>query len=663
MKLPTKRFHVLLFALLLLSIGCGEQATPTISAEPTNTAVPTNTAAPTDPPPAVVSTATSVATATAAPTSVTDEPTATTESAETNEQDGALISLMLEGNVGILLDGLSAEVQEQITEDWLNASSEEWEARALRQVRLARLRLNFRNFYADGKGQLPLPPQELWTFELDAAGPSRQTVDGHDLVMHAYTFRSTLLTDATSIAESEPELAEIGDQWEEPFIFPADPDHLLQRTDNACLNEAGFPPNSYDAINAWHFYDYTCTADSDGAEGGCHRTTLPGLSCRQAISGRIGEVAATMQFERLAWDAALADSVRVGDITSTVGPDLVTLTEDMNNNRIIYRYFNVTDCAFEEGATGGLGWRRLLLFDATVHNTSTLPLHIGKANAVDDVNNVFIFAPCHGHFHYSNYGDFYISGQEELTGGKQAFCVQSTNRASNNETSPLTHEYTCSFQGIQAGWVDEYIAGLDAQWVDITDLELPEDGGEIVLGFASNRDQFICEGTLVTDENGEQLWEPSGALTSGGESINRPQCEFITDWNVNNESELTLFVPPTGSYVTEPCTENLVGPLRNCGFTNVELAADVATCSPGEDVTLALSDVEIEGQLVARVCEHSDLLGDLACEYTQSVTNRVVASSAESLTFSCPFIRDAENRAGGFSLFVAPLYEALESAD
>ncbi len=666
MNLMMRRLIVLLFALLWLTVGCGQSDVEDNSAEtpiPTDTAAPTNTVTPTDPLPAVVSTATPSSTEAATSIPATDEPTATNEPVQSNAQNGALVSLTLQGNVGILLDGLSADMRDQITEDWLNAPAEEWQARALRQVRLSRLRLNFRNFHTSSAGQLPMPPQDLWEFELDPAGPSRQTIDDHDLIMHAYTYRSTLLTDAVSVAEAEPELAEIGGTWDEPFIFPADPDHLLQRTGNACLNEGGFPPNSYDAINAWHFYDYACTADSRGEDGGCHRTSLPTLSCRQAVSGRIGEVEATMQFERLAWDSDLADSVRTGDISSTVGPDLVTLTEDMHNNRIVYRYFNLADCAFEEGATGGLGWRRLLLFDATVHNTSTETLHIGKANAEDDVNNVFVFAPCHAHFHYSNYGDFFVQDQASLTSGKQAFCVQSTNRASNNETSPLTHEYTCAFQGIQAGWVDEYIAGLDAQWVDITDIELPAEGGDIVLGFASNRDQFICEGTLVTDEDGEQLWEPSGALTANGESINRPQCDFIDDWDVNNESQLTLFVPPTGSYVTQPCEDNLLGPLRNCGFTHVELDESAASCEVGEDVTVSLSDVEIKGELVARVCERSSLLGDLACEMTQSVTNRVVTSSAESITFTCPFIRDAEAREGGFSLYVAPLYEGMDSAD
>ncbi len=666
---------LLLLSLLWLTVGCSQQDTEISTAEPTaapiKTAVPTNTAAPTAVAPTETAAPTvppsqpsETATATPAPATATatSAPTATavpTEEPVVEMPDGALVGMTLDGNVGILLDGLSADVRDQIVEDWLDAPPEEWEARALRQVRFARLRLNFRDFHTSRPGQLPMPPQEVWEFDLDTAGPSRQTIDGHDLIMHAYTYRSTLLTSAESVAEAEPELAEVGGRWEEPFIFPADPDHLLQRTGNSCLNEGGFPPNSYDAINAWHFYDYTCTADNSGIYGGCHATTLPALSCRQAVSGRIGEVAATMQFERLEWDDELADSVRTGDISSTVGPDLVTLTEDMNHNRIIYRFFNYDDCAYTEGATSGLGWRRLLLFDATVHNTSTEPLHIGWANAEDDDNHIFTFAPCHAHFHYSNYGDFTIADQESLLSGKQAFCVQSTNRVSNNETSPLTHEYTCAFQGIQAGWVDEYIAGLDAQWVDITDISLPEDGGEIVLGFASNRDQFICEGTLITDENGEQLYEPSGQLTDFGASINRPQCDFIDDWNVNNESELALFVPPAGSYVTEPCDDSLIGPLRNCGFTQVALDDSITSCAIGETVTLPLDSaaIEIEGELIARVCERSDLLGDLACELTQSVTNLMVASTAESITFTCPAVRDAQPQVGGFSLIVAPLYE------
>lgn len=679
--------HQLLFIVftLLLVVGCqqtptesvaeqvstraadaGLETDPTVAPEPT--AEPTEAATATPLPAAVTfesSTADSAETAPteAPPATVQPDPTPEPESFDFTSIEGALISLSMQSSVGVLLDGLPADVKEQMIEDWMNAPAADWEARANRQARMARLRLNFRNFHVEGKDILPMPPASLWNYELDPAGPYLATIDDHELLMHDYTFSSTLLSSADSVAVSEPALVDIGGTWTEPFIFPADPDHLIQRTGNSCINEAGFPPNSYDAVNAWHFYDYTCTADS-GGELGCHRLALPQQSCLEAVEGRIGRVSAEMQFERLEWDDTLADSVRLGEVTSDIGPDMITLTEDMHNNRIIYRWFDERDCAYMEGATGGPGWRRLLLFDATVHNTGTQPMHMGKANEVDLVNNVFFFDPCHGHFHFSNYGDFFVRDQVSLTGGKQAFCVQSTNRHSNNETAPLTHEYTCTFQGIQTGWVDEYIAGLDAQWVDITEIALPEDGGDIELGFAANLDKFMCEGFLVKDENGEQLWEPSDFLTSDGHTINRPQCDFVDDWDSNNTSVISLFIPPSGSYVTQPCTEGEMGPLRNCGFTEVSLEADQYSCDAREPVTVQLSElpIEFENDFVIRACERSDNLGGLACERRDAYTNWMAGSSAEAINFTCPTIRDSATGAGGFSLFVAPLYDGIPSA-
>ncbi|MCB9006044.1 MAG: hypothetical protein H6656_01410 [Ardenticatenaceae bacterium] len=51
-----------------------------------------------------------------------------------------------------------------------------------------------------------------------------------------------------------------------------------------------------------------------------------------------------------------------------------------------------------------------------------------------------------------------------LRGKHQPFQQQRTVAADPN--------FSCNNQGIQAGWVDEYGAGLDCQWIDITDIEI-----------------------------------------------------------------------------------------------------------------------------------------------------------------------------------------------
>jgi hypothetical protein len=315
---------------------------------------------------------------TSAPTDATilvstpaEEPTTSHTVTVVTNKDGALIGISITSQVGVLLDEIPQDMRDQVVTDLLAQPEEAWIKRARRQVQLTRNRLNFRNFIYEEKGQLPLPPAELWDIRLDDAAPTRQLIQGHDLVMIGYTMTSTLLTDAQSPARAEPALAGVGGVWQEPFIFPIDPDLLLQRTGNACINEGGFPPNSFDSENIWHFYDFACTVDSGGAAG-CHRVYLPTLSCREALTNRVGEVETSLRFERLAWDDGLAEQVRLEAARGEFS-DLTAITAHLATNRIVYRYFEEDDCALAEGAVGDSGWRRLLQFDATVWNIGEQP--------------------------------------------------------------------------------------------------------------------------------------------------------------------------------------------------------------------------------------------------------------------------------------------------
>ena len=233
--------------------------------------------------------------------------------------------------------------------------------------------------------------------------------------------------------------------------------------------------------------------------------------------------------------------------------------------------------------------------------------------------------------------------------------MQSTSRFSNNEAAPLVHNYSCRVQGIEAGWVDEYVAGLDTQWVDITDMDIPPEGLVAELSFISNSDQFLCEGTPVMDENGELVWEPSGFTTADGEVINRPKCEFIPGWEANNRASRELFLPQRGSFVSEPCVNGAFSPLRNCGFT--ELVADDLSCVPGTTVERTFRLEDTAGVQALRICERSDALGSgLACTYEDSLANVIIGSEPAALSFVCPQIKDAQESVGGYALYTAPVW-------
>lgn len=647
--------------LLLLAVACqntaDEPATTRTSAvvtgpNPTNTPVPTRTSA---------AVSVNPVEATAIPTS-TPRATATATLDEQLELDpGALISLRMESQVGVLLDEFPEEMKERVTAELIAQPEEMWRQRAIKQVELTYNRLHFRGFaYAKvgvpGKGQLPYPPPEQWQIELDPAGPAVQTIDGHELVMINYTFSSTLLTDVFSPGEAEAALAEVGGSWREPFVFPADPTMILQRTSNACLNEGGFPPNSYDSENVATFYDYTCQSD-DGGVAGCHRTTLPSFSCQEALNFTVGTVDAVLEFEHLEWDEERAAEIRIGQVTSLEAPDLLVVGEDLENHRITYRYFPADSCALQEACVGAPGWRRLLQFDATVHNVGAEALHIGPVLGEDLETNLFEYDACHNHIHYSNYGDFLFGPDPKPN--KRAFCVESTSRFSNNELSPLTHPYTCSLQGIQAGWVDEYGAGLDCQWIDITDATTAAAAEPVTvpLTFRSNTNEFLCEGEPVLDENGERVWAFSGQYNEAGLPIAYPLCELSENWDVNNQGTADVLIPPSGSFVTQPCESGQTGPLRNCGFTAEE---EALTCNPGEQVTmrceLTSSDPEAAVQVV-RVCEASAVLETgTACAYNAALANMLVGESTTEITFTCPLPRDAAEPGGLYAFYSAPIF-------
>jgi hypothetical protein len=586
----------------------------------------------------------------------------------------------MEGRVGVLLDEFPQGMRDQVIADLEDQPESYWIDLARRQVRLTKRRLNFRNFVYEDRGQLPLPPEELWTIQITSAAPERVSIGGHDLLMVNYTFTSTLLTDAESPAAAEPQLQEPGGKWAEPFILPADPDLLLQRTGNACLNEAGFPPDSYDSENAWVFYDYTCEGDSGGVLG-CHRSFLHPQSCLEALNNRVGTVETAVRFEHLDWDSDLADSMRVGELTHLDGPDLQVVGDDLEVNRVIYRYFPEDSCALVERCVNESGWRRLLQFNATVHNVGAETMYIGPVVAENPVHNLFQYNACHAHYHFSDYGDFTFAGGEENISSKQAFCVESTNRFSNSEWSPLIHDYTCRFQGVQAGWVDEYVAGLDCQWIDITDVDVVEEGDTFTLGFISNPDGFLCEGNLVFDEAGNPLWEPSGQTTPAGAPVNRPQCDFVPDWDVNNIDSRQVPLMPTGGFVTEPCPDGQFSPLRNCGFKpqlegidierpdvgvrsgsdpdpdEAETPEGAFPCTPGETVQLSCNVEDGDMPQVMRLCEYSAVLGTgVACTFDDSLANATVTGDAAGIAFTCPLSRDENEPGGLFSLYTAPLF-------
>jgi hypothetical protein len=604
---------------------------------------------------------------------------------------GALVSVTYTATVGVNLDDIEPSQRANVFNALAAKPDSFWQARAIRQANLTTYRLVFRaQFYPkQNRQQLPLPP--AGAFNISFSHPARHiNIDGHDIAARDYTYSGTLLTTTASPGITEPKLAHVAGQRIESFVLPVDPELVFQRTRFACMDEAEFPPLSVDSEEVDSFYDDSCTVESQLTQTGCHQTELPTMSCQAALKASIGRTVANVTYTRLAWNQALADQVRVGPVANTTGANLTPESSEFRVNRLTYRYITPDSCALsaEEGpCVGGAGWRRLLQFATADRNTGQGTLTIGPVDyfnadggSILSQHNEFQWSSCHKHYHFRHYGSFHFTTTDASdpfntlpAPSKRGFCLQSTDRFSNNEFSPLNNPFAdCGYQGIEVGWVDEYKAGLLCQWKDVTSIktaDLPVTG---TLAFHTNPDGFLCEGTEVTDSNGQPVFGFSGWCTqgpndyqesscqSGQQPIDIPQCNYYSTptnpnaWDADNSDAYDVTIPVHGEgYVTAPCTHDQIGPLRNCQFAQ----SPVASCTPGQTTQLTCTLSGGTAPQVVRVCEASRQIGaGTACTYQDSLANNTVDSGGATFTFTCPAARDAIETGGSYALYFGPAW-------
>ncbi|HUS31891.1 MAG TPA: lysyl oxidase family protein [Kofleriaceae bacterium] len=571
---------------------------------------------------------------------------------------GALVKMEMSSDVAVLLDEIPAgPMREAAVANVMAKPASFWTERAARQVRLTYYRLVFRGLYYSSDwgnaskvyGPLPLPDKSVWNVQLTGTPHRVSAINGqnHDSIVVSYKFDTMIVTDKDSPGKVDPSLATLGGTADEVFTLPTDPDLLLQRTGYACMDEEEYPPGSVFEENTWYFYDDTCKAGNSW----CHITEQPGESCINAVNKRVGDVKTTMHFTRVPYDATLASKYRVGAITNRDGADLAVMQKGMEEEKkIAYRFFAPGSCELEEGVIAKLGWRRLLMFSAIVQNNGTQPVHIGD---VTDSNNpwvrsgAFEFSACHGHYHFSHYGTFNYNG---APGSKRAFCLEDTNRFHNDETTPLTADHqSCHYQGIGAGWGDEYQFGLPGQWVDITDVDTRK---AHPLTFDSNPDMFLCEGKPALDSNGQLILDPSPFKDAQGNTVSRVRCNMPTTWHDNNVGTVSVS-SPGGSFVTESCKLGEIGHDRDCGYA---AQTQLRSCQAGSTVTLTCKNTGAPQAL--RICEKSGALGvGVACTFRDSVANPTINGST-TFSFTCPAVRDYPG-AGGYSLYNASVVPSM----
>ena len=175
-------------------------------------------------------------------------------------------------------------------------------------------------------------------------------------------------------------------------------------------------------------------------------------------------------------------------------PDLVVDPQRfVSQMEIVDRLFDPIDdsCAFEEGAVGGSGYRRLLRFDTVVMNSGDGDLVVGDRS---DPNNPFAaffeFAPCHGHFHIKDFSIYELLNLDRtvvVASHKQGFCMEDSLKYDGGKSKG----FNCTFQGITSGWGDWYFKQLTGQWIDITGI--PE--GDYIVRVRINLVNTFDEGS------------------------------------------------------------------------------------------------------------------------------------------------------------------------
>lgn len=562
----------------------------------------------------------------------------------------ALVRVWTTSKVGFLLDEIPKPMRDRVADRILSYPSKIWIEKAKRQIALADYFLSYRRWYyrTQTKAQLPLPPEEVWTVSLSGT-PNRELVRGssgsHDYVAVDFSFETYLVVDAQSLAKSEPALSDEGVVWREPqakgypepFPFPIDPDLIHQRTGEACLDRIDYPAEEMFSETAPRIFDHTC--DAKTGPGTCHPTQARGteLSCTAAIDKYVGSSAFYLNFMRVPWDDGVASAYRTGEPPKVASPDLTGSSEALAT-WVTWRYFPKDSCAVRERCVAGQGWRKLLLFDGMVLNTGGAALEVGNTEPNSDLltkYNLYEHSDCHNHNHMRYFSDYAIGDKKNASfERKQGYCVIDDFRWSNNEYTPLNTPYDdCNaLQGISRGWADLYSAGIDCQWLDITDLpraaQEPQE-----LEFTVNSKSLLCEGTVESDQSGRALFEPTDLYTlEGNKRIWRAKCRGDASTAKNNTVRKIVDVSTPVSAL--PCRNHELGAAKDCGF--VAQSQSSIECPYGQTLQMRCESPRLANPQGLRFCAHSPDGEPHACTFESALANVTQLNATERFELTCP---------------------------
>jgi len=186
---------------------------------------------------------------------------------------------------------------------------------------------------------------------------------------------------------------------------------------------------------------------------------------------------------------------RVGDNESEADPDANDESEDEPGVNFVpgVSDFSVSTETFAESSPDvedgfvSPGEHRLLRFDMIIYNVGDADAELGRPENRPDL---FEYSEAHGHSHLKGFNNYVLLDESgEPTGAvrKQTFCLRDLYQTRSNASSDP--QFDCGYQGISAGWADEYDSSLPGQYIVIDDL--PD--GEYTLRATTNAAGTIDE--------------------------------------------------------------------------------------------------------------------------------------------------------------------------
>ena len=157
--------------------------------------------------------------------------------------------------------------------------------------------------------------------------------------------------------------------------------------------------------------------------------------------------------------------VPFGDVDCPEGPDLRLNPFVLSSSMYVTVLDTENECLINEGCLQGVGRRDIVRFTTRIENIGTQDYFIGDPQ---NQPGQFTYDNCHNHYHYDGYAQYSLYdtyGQYIPIGYKNGFCVLDLDCP-----NPQMSQFGCDNMGITAGCSDTYDAGLDCQWLDITDV-------------------------------------------------------------------------------------------------------------------------------------------------------------------------------------------------